>query len=76
MRSLIVFALLLLVSPLAFCQPVIDSIKTIEIHGKKAGSFEESNGAKLKQVLNSMLIKTTKAVQKSISFKNLLFLAN
>ena len=69
MRSLIVFAFLFLVSPLAFCQPVIDSLKTIEIHGEKAGSFEESNGARLKQVLNSTEFKKAACCTLSESFE-------
>ncbi len=69
MRSLIVFALLFLISPLVFCQPIIDSIKTIEIHGEKAGSFEESTGARLKQVLNSTEFKKAACCTLSESFE-------
>ena len=69
MRSLIVFCLLIFISPLAFCQPIIDSLKTIEIHGEKAGSFEESNGAKLKQVLNSNEFKKAACCTLSESFE-------
>lgn len=69
MRSLSIFAFLFLFSATLFSQPVIDSIKTVEIHGEKAGTIEESNGARLKQVLNSNEFKKAACCTLSESFE-------